>query len=62
MAIAVDSQPKAQPEFPFGNGRLALSKRESARALGVSVDFLEHHVLQELRIVRRGAATRSPRV
>jgi integrase len=38
----------------FGEGRLALSKREAARALGVSVDFLEHHVLHELRIVRRG--------
>jgi excisionase family DNA binding protein len=33
---------------------LALSKREAAAALGVSVDFLEEHVLHELRIVRRG--------
>ncbi len=54
MAIAVDSYSTGQTEFPFGNGRLALSKREAARALGVSVDFLEHHVLHELRIVRRG--------
>jgi excisionase family DNA binding protein len=34
--------------------RLALSKTEAADALGVSVDFLEQHVLHELRIVRRG--------
>jgi hypothetical protein len=38
MAIAVESQPRSQQECPFGNGRLALSKREAARALGVSVD------------------------
>ena len=34
--------------------RLALSKQEAADALGVSVDFLERHVMPELRIVRRG--------
>ena len=34
--------------------RLALSKSEAAEALGVSVDFLEEHVMHELRIVRRG--------
>ena len=34
-------------------GRLALSKGEAADALGVSVDFLEEHVMHELRIVRR---------
>jgi len=35
-------------------GRLALSKREAADALGVSVDFFEEHVMHELRVVRRG--------
>jgi excisionase family DNA binding protein len=35
-------------------GRLALSKAEAAEALGVSVDFLEDHVLAELRVVRVG--------
>jgi excisionase family DNA binding protein len=35
-------------------GRLALSKQEAADALGVSVDFLEEHVMHELRVVRRG--------
>lgn len=34
--------------------RLALSKTEAAEALGVSVDFLEDHVLAELPVVRRG--------
>jgi excisionase family DNA binding protein len=37
-----------------GVPRLALSKAEAAEALGVSVDFLEQHVMHELRIVRRG--------
>ena len=35
-------------------GRLALSKREAADALGVRVDFFEEHVMHELRVVRRG--------
>ncbi len=35
-------------------GRLALSKCEVGEALGVSVDFLEEHVMHELRVVRRG--------
>ena len=35
-------------------GRLALSKSEVAEALGVSVDFLEQHVMHEPRVVRRG--------
>src|SRR4051812_8310442 len=34
--------------------RLALTKAEAAEALGVSVDFLEDHIMCELRIVRRG--------
>lgn len=34
--------------------RLALTKAEAAEAIGVSVDFLEQHVMPELRIVRRG--------
>jgi excisionase family DNA binding protein len=37
-----------------GPRRLALSKVEAAEALGVSVDYLEGHVMHELRIVRRG--------
>ena len=34
--------------------RLALSKAEAAEVLGVSVDYLDEHVLPELRIVYRG--------
>jgi excisionase family DNA binding protein len=34
--------------------RLALSPTEAAHALGVSRDFLDQHILPELRIVRRG--------
>jgi excisionase family DNA binding protein len=34
--------------------RLALTKREAATALGLSVDSFERHVQPELRVVRRG--------
>ena len=34
--------------------RLVLAKAEAAEALGVSIDFLEQHVMPELRVVRRG--------
>jgi excisionase family DNA binding protein len=43
-------EPKPGPPPP----RLALTKVEAAAALGVSVDFLEQHVMPELRVVRRG--------
>jgi len=33
---------------------LALSRHEAATALGVSIDYLDEHVLPDLRIVRRG--------
>jgi len=36
------------------SSRLALSKSEAAAALGVSIDFLEQHIMGELRVVRRG--------
>jgi excisionase family DNA binding protein len=42
--------------------RLALSKAEAAEALGVSIDFLEEHVMHELRIVRRGRRRLIPTV
>ena len=44
----------AGPARANGIPRLALSKSEAAEALGCSVDFLEQHVLHELRVVRRG--------
>ena len=42
------------PQIEHGVARLAVSKAEAAEALGVSVDFLENHVMDDLRIVRRG--------
>jgi excisionase family DNA binding protein len=42
-----------EPEIT-ARGRLALSPNEAAHALGVSRDFLDEHILPELRIVRRG--------
>ncbi len=33
---------------------LALSPNQAAAALGVSRDFLDEHVMPELRVVRRG--------
>ena len=49
----VESQQRAPHRLAL-SGRLALSKCEVAEALGVSVDFLEVHVMHELRVVRRG--------
>jgi len=34
--------------------RLALTKSEAAQSLGVSIDFLEDHVLGDLRVCRKG--------
>lgn len=42
-------------------GRLTLSKQEAADALGVSMDFLEDHVMPEIRVVRRGRRRLIPR-
>ncbi len=48
-----DGQRKQVP--PRGSAQhLSFSKAEAAQALGVSVDFLEDHVLAELRVVRVG--------
>ena len=35
--------------------RLALSKREAAEALGISIDHLERHVLRHVRIAYVGS-------
>jgi hypothetical protein len=34
--------------------RLSYNKSEAASSLGVSVDFLEEHVLPDLRVCRKG--------
>jgi hypothetical protein len=43
-----------EPNGQAAMRRLALTKREAAAALGVSVDSFERHVQPELRVVRRG--------
>jgi excisionase family DNA binding protein len=43
----------ADPPVRLGP-RLALSPDEAAGVLGVSRDYLDEHVISELRIVRRG--------
>jgi excisionase family DNA binding protein len=50
IAAALDRRVLTQGALP----RLALSPEEAARALGVSRDFFDRHVLPELRVVRRG--------
>jgi hypothetical protein len=40
--------------------RLALTRAEAARALGMSVDSLERYVLPEVRVVRRGTLVLIP--
>lgn len=45
--------PLAQGRRPSG-GRLAITRAEAARALGVSINSFERHVQPEVRIVRRG--------
>lgn len=50
MSIAPQQSANQRRRVP----RLAVTKTEAAEALGVSVDFLEDHVMRELRIVRRG--------
>src|SRR5436309_1395868 len=40
--------------------RLALTKAEAAESIGRSVDYLEDHVLAELRVVRRGRVVLIP--
>ena len=39
---------------PRERARLALTKPEAAKALGMSVDSLERYVMPDLRVVRRG--------
>jgi excisionase family DNA binding protein len=53
MATMADVRPTGH-DLHAGPERLALSKHEAAAALGVSVDYLEQHVMHEVRVVRRG--------
>jgi hypothetical protein len=54
---AVDTNsPPSSPKI----ARLAYTKRETAEALGVSVDFIDDHVWRELKLVRWGSKTLAP--
>lgn len=48
-----DRRSSASPGISLGP-RLALSPDEAAAVLGVSRDYFDEHVIDELRIVRRG--------
>jgi hypothetical protein len=52
-AGAKDPAAQASPAVRSG-GRLALTRVECARALGISIDSFERHVQPELRLIRRG--------
>jgi hypothetical protein len=48
------TRPPAGSDRGPNGGRLAITRAEAARALGVSINSFERHVQPELRIVRRG--------
>lgn len=52
--ISRPEQPRPRRATPTLGPRLALSPDEAAGVLGVSRDYLDEHVMGELRIVRRG--------
>jgi hypothetical protein len=49
----IDGQRVPEPR-PSPVPRLALSREQAANAIGVSTDFLDEHVVPEVRVVRRG--------
>lgn len=46
--------PRSTREQKRGLPRLSVSPDEAAEMLGVSRDYLDEHVMDELRVVRRG--------
>ena len=52
--MATHTRPTHVPEGPANGHRLAVTRGEAARALGVSINSFERHVQPELKIVRRG--------
>src|SRR3954449_11544934 len=55
VPIAPPTRPRNAASTPRPPGlRLALSPDEAAEALGVSRDYLDEHILCEIRSVRRG--------
>ena len=58
VAVERPERPRQRPNGaaapPTLGARLALSPDEAAGVLGVSRDYLDQHVIGELRVVRRG--------
>jgi hypothetical protein len=54
IAQLVAERLASRPDLP----RFAFTKQEAARALGVSVDHLERHILPDLRVIRSGSGQR----
>jgi excisionase family DNA binding protein len=58
LPIEQPEKPRRRQNGPAAPGRLgqrlALSPDEAAAVLGVSRDYLDEHVIDELRVVRRG--------
>jgi len=52
--MARHTRPAHVPERGANGHRLAVTRAEAARSLGVSINSFERHVQPELRIVRRG--------
>jgi hypothetical protein len=52
--IARHTRPAHVPQGQANGQRLAVTRAEAARALGVSINSFERHVQPELKIVRRG--------
>lgn len=48
--------PKAAPDAPPLHLRVAVTKAEAGALLGKSEDWIEDHVIAEVRTIRRGAA------
>jgi hypothetical protein len=52
--MATHTRPAHVPDGRANGHRLAVTRVEAARSLGVSINSFERHVQPELKIVRRG--------
>ena len=52
--MATHTRPAHVPDGRANGQRLAVTRAEAARSLGVSINSFERHVQPELKIVRRG--------
>ncbi len=54
MAERLSPPPRRVPATATNPTRLAYSRADAAKALGVSTDFFDEHIAHEVRAVRRG--------